>query len=206
MRKGSSPWGAIQDEREILPGIVSVSTAGHGGIIVSAERLEQMPDYMRVGYAGRGAFEEDCDWAIPFCVFEAEIREKSTDEYAIKNLDDGTHLRTLRDWHWRKYETFYGVTLEPGESHGKDEDTWKLAHARDLQVVSAWGSDGKRVMEGWTGVCACVGGRSANGHYAGEIRYFMVPASEYAARGPFGFVVDPARHTEVPDFTKREVA
>lgn len=43
----SSPWGAIQDKRELAPGIWQVSTAGHGGIKLSRERNAAVPAYMR---------------------------------------------------------------------------------------------------------------------------------------------------------------
>ncbi len=43
----TSPWGVIQDKRELAPGIWQVSTASHGGIKLSRERNAAMPDYMR---------------------------------------------------------------------------------------------------------------------------------------------------------------
>lgn len=81
--KGSaSPWGVIDWAREIAPGIVSVSTASHGGFYVSRERLATMPEALaRVptyversagvkivtvagdGFGGRW-YEEDCDAAL----------------------------------------------------------------------------------------------------------------------------------------------
>jgi len=66
----------------------------------------------------------------------------------------------------------------------KDQRAWDSAHAGDWVSVAAWG------LKSHVGVAAQLGGR------CGERRYFVVPADEYAARSTYGFVVDPARHTE----------
>src|SRR5205807_4019954 len=65
-----TPWGQAQYAIVMLPGIGFVGTASHGGIKVDQALMEsRMPDYLqRVG----GWFEEDCEWAIVFAVFEAE--------------------------------------------------------------------------------------------------------------------------------------
>lgn len=59
----SSPWGSIQDSSEFAPGIVKVSTASHGGILLSPERWAEfrkaLPSFE--SWAGEGALEEDCD-------------------------------------------------------------------------------------------------------------------------------------------------
>jgi hypothetical protein len=64
MKFPSSPWGAVQHEHELAPGIVSVSTASHGGIHVAAELLERIPRAWRdfaAKWSGSAAwFEEDC--------------------------------------------------------------------------------------------------------------------------------------------------
>ena len=39
----STPWGRIQDHHRIADGVVSVSTAGHGGIWLSDKRIAQLP-------------------------------------------------------------------------------------------------------------------------------------------------------------------
>lgn len=64
-----TPWGIAQHSREIAPGIVSYSTASHGGIKLARERLEQVPkawrDFASSWSHGWGSawFEEDCAWA-----------------------------------------------------------------------------------------------------------------------------------------------
>jgi hypothetical protein len=62
MQEGSrSPWGKIQDVRELAEGAWMVSTAGHGGIKLSAARNRKVPAPAR---EPGGWYEEDCQWAI----------------------------------------------------------------------------------------------------------------------------------------------
>jgi len=74
-----SLWGQVDDAEEIMAGVWQVSTPSHGGIILSAQRLEFVPrayldaSFNRQGWQGN--FEEDCDMAIPLCVFEYEYRQ-----------------------------------------------------------------------------------------------------------------------------------
>lgn len=60
----SSPWGAVQDSEVIADGIVYVSTASHGGIWVSADRLPRIQkvfqDYAEYWSGSCQWFEEDC--------------------------------------------------------------------------------------------------------------------------------------------------
>ena len=82
----SSPWGSIQHRTEIAPGIVSVTTAGHGGIWLSPDRqavvAAAFPGF--VPFVGEGAwYEEDCDWAIVALIFHQFFDEGSTIVAAI---------------------------------------------------------------------------------------------------------------------------
>ena len=65
------PWGPEQTAREITPGILSVSTARHGGLLVSAGRWLDMPRTLRdlEPFAGLLAYEEDEDAAIVALAF-----------------------------------------------------------------------------------------------------------------------------------------
>ena len=70
-----SPWGAIQEQRPITDDIISVSTASHGGLYVSFEFLEQMPEFMRsTPYSGGNWFEEDCDWSLVAVCFPEHFK------------------------------------------------------------------------------------------------------------------------------------
>ena len=60
----STPWGRVQDHHRIANGVVSVSTAGHGGIWLSDKRIAQLPaDYQPFTGTPRWN-EEDEDGAL----------------------------------------------------------------------------------------------------------------------------------------------
>ena len=60
-----SPWGEIQECEKLCPGAYSVSTPGHGGIMVSRELAEKVfrKEAMDCGFTAGAylCFEEDCD-------------------------------------------------------------------------------------------------------------------------------------------------
>lgn len=77
MKLSSSPWGAVQQQSDIAPGIISVSTAGHGGFWVSPERWARImalfPEFRP--YCGQTQWlEEDCEWALAALAFHAEFQ------------------------------------------------------------------------------------------------------------------------------------
>lgn len=194
-----SPWGRAQDSKNLIPGVGWISTAGHGGCVISPSRLALMPDYMQGegNFRGEGLFyEEDCEWAKVFVVFEAELLA-SGDAHTVECIKEGHHTETLRNWFPTCYERFFGVTLRPGESFVKDERTFYAEHAADPIAVAAFGDWHARVPAGMVGVVTRVGG---HGNGGGAEQYFLVPEGEYDARGRFGFVVEPARHEEIEKF------
>ena len=72
MKLHSSPWGKVQHQRSIAPGIEMVSTSSHGGCYVSNERLAELPAAVR--FAERfnppgNWYEEDCEVAIVIAAF-----------------------------------------------------------------------------------------------------------------------------------------
>lgn len=79
-RKGQScPWGIVQTFEEIAPGIVHVTTAGHGGYWLSTERRRDMPAQYRdiPTFAGGDWFEEDCDWSLVALSFPEHFNAKA---------------------------------------------------------------------------------------------------------------------------------
>lgn len=64
-----SMWGEIQSCRTIAKGIYEVSTAGHGGVMISTELAPYIlsPEALEKGVKERGylCYEEDCDACIP---------------------------------------------------------------------------------------------------------------------------------------------
>lgn len=75
-----SPWGQVQGPaRKILDGVYSVSTAGHGGIVLSTDRAAFVNDLFPLfqPFTGDSRYwEEDEDWAVPTLAFAREIVAK----------------------------------------------------------------------------------------------------------------------------------
>jgi len=181
-----TPWGWIKEDdfETIVDGIQSVSTPSHGGIKLSRERNAQVPDYMR---CKSGWYEEDCNWAIPVCVFAEEFSK------AMPSLvKDDCHLKCLLTWHPDAYEKFTGKMIEPGKSFKRDEKIFRETHENDFVVISAMSS------KSHTGMVECfatLGGKRMAGFHGG--RTFLVPDDEYNAHNCFGFVIDTAIHKEI---------
>ena len=74
----STPWGAPDFCEQIAPGWWRVNTPGHGGFLLSPERLAAIPElaleHSFNGAGFHGVFEEDCDWCIPVLAFQADYR------------------------------------------------------------------------------------------------------------------------------------
>jgi hypothetical protein len=74
-RRFATPWGTADHCRDIMPGIVEVSTPSHGGWILSPDRQAHLAALVPAftTWAGAPYYEEDCDWAAPCLVFGAEV-------------------------------------------------------------------------------------------------------------------------------------
>lgn len=97
MKITSSPWGHVQSQNQIAPGIVSVSTAGHGGIWVSEERLKAMPADVLATKNYSGApnwFEEDCDWAKVVLSFPEAFKPQDF-YFAVQTCSYTDYLKPL---------------------------------------------------------------------------------------------------------------
>ena len=56
-----TPWGYPQDIEDLAEGIWRVSTASHGGLKLSRERWEELPDLVRDSFLTPTYAEEDCE-------------------------------------------------------------------------------------------------------------------------------------------------
>lgn len=176
-----SPWGPIQHSRQIARGFRSVSTAGHGGFMLTQKFAKEhlSPAAMRKGflYLGYLCYEEDCDWAIPLWdlpeywdeVFAHASEEAKAD---IKN----TLLKTLSRWH-PDYLIGKGVEPEPAAfARWQDQETNSRMREEghpDL-IVSAVGDHRPGVPTGATMVSTADGKE----HLVKKDHY-----REYASRG-----------------------
>ena len=59
-----TPWGYPQDIEELAAGVWRVSTASHGGLKLSRERWEELPDLVRDSFLTPTYAEEDCEEPI----------------------------------------------------------------------------------------------------------------------------------------------
>jgi hypothetical protein len=185
-----TPWGALETREVIAPGIVGCSTSSHGGFWLSAERKAEMPPSLRsIGtWAGGNWYEEDSDWAIVVLSFPQFFKAKEI---------EAAHS-TVRNAHPEEYGKFRGSPVLPEESHTSRKRLFDSKHANDYQVVAAWGDWKLGVPQGFVGCGAIRGGR--DGKTPEDVKWFLVPAAEYQARGEFSFVIDLHRHQEVPKF------
>lgn len=173
----STPWGGSQMAVIYADGVVAHSTAGHGGIQLSADRNAKVLPLLRKDIPW---YEEDCEWAIVALSFPELFTgyERSISEKTIRN--------TWPD----EWEAIHCSKLTEGESWTMDRRAFDERHAADYVVISAIFSN---QHSGMTEVVAVVGG---NRRADNDERRFLVPSAEYAGRGRFGFVIDPSRHVE----------
>lgn len=169
-----TPWGMSQRTTAHAEGVECHSTAGHGGFKLSAERNRKVHPILR---SKDGFYEEDSAWAIVAITFP----------HLFTAFERRCAERNIKDWWPDAWETIFGTTLAPGESHVKDRRAFEAAHADDWIVISALRSDHH---PGMIEVIATRGRKRE--HNAGE-RRFLVPSSEYEP-GRFGFVIDVDRH------------
>ena len=85
-----TPWGTAQQIDTIAEGITWVSTASHGGFIITAERRAAMPRSLRefATFAGGNAYEEDCDAAIVIAAFPQHFTAEQVAR-AVSSIDAG---------------------------------------------------------------------------------------------------------------------
>ncbi|MFA7416577.1 MAG: hypothetical protein WC048_19085 [Rhizobium sp.] len=171
----STPWGSSQLATIYAEGVVSHTTAGHGGFHLTAERNALIHPMLRKDLPW---YEEDAEWAIVALTFPELFTA-----YERKCADE-----TIRGSWPDAWEKIFGRELRPGESRTKDRREFERQHAGDWIVISAILSNHH---PGMTEVVATIGGARSD---RADERRFLVPSAEYTDRGSFGFVIDDARH------------
>ena len=73
----TTPWGIAQWVTKIAPGIVSVSTSSHGGIVLDQKHADLIPDDIEPFTGDKKFWEEDFDCYIPLLLFETEIEQET---------------------------------------------------------------------------------------------------------------------------------
>lgn len=82
----ATPWGPIQESNVIAEGITEVSTASHGGYVLSEERQNEMPAHLS---NGTPYYEEDCEFALVQLAFPAYFKEDL--KYALSSMVIGIY-------------------------------------------------------------------------------------------------------------------
>ncbi len=146
-RPDHSPWGAIQTAEQIHPGIWHLTTASHGGFILSEARQAAMPQSLVLPHI---AYEEDVDYALVVLAFASEFEAiGGSGALLVKNAHD-----TIRNWHPDRYEAFTGKPVPPRISHILNmRDAYRERIGRHV-VTAAFGSWADWVPEGKTGIIA----------------------------------------------------
>lgn len=178
----TSPWGPVQHHSVIADGIVSVMTAGHGGVKLSPERNDQIP----VPYRNSNAwYEEDCEWAIPGMIFRDDFVNQ--DENRRDEVSEAIDT-TCKNWYPDFFMMMTGIELTAEDSITLAEIEFKAANINNFVVYSAFGEWDERVP---TGMVGCYTRRASDG----TERKFLVTKAEYDTRTN-KFVIDTDRHEE----------
>ncbi len=101
------PWGQIQYADEVMPGIWSVGTASHGGLLLSPERMAAMPEALKCNVYGKGnAFEEDCEWALVAAAWPQEFgaAQPNAMQYVGLTLNGETYAKAFAFWQQQQVE------------------------------------------------------------------------------------------------------
>ena len=178
-RPAASPWGPIQTAEQLHPGIWHVTTANHGGFLLSDERQASMPPSLK---RDDSIYEEDIDYALVMLAFADEFAAKGpTDTLMVRNAHD-----TVRNWYPDRYADFTGRPVEARDSHILAlRDAYRQRIGRAV-VVAAFGSWADWVPEGKTGVIARIltgVDQLARPSYADGEQRALVDAARYELRG-----------------------
>jgi hypothetical protein len=176
----SSPWGPIQHQSSVAPGITLVSTAGHGGVHVS-ERLNRR--IHEVWRNGDGWYEQDLEVAIVMVTFPEFFDGRVA----------AAHER-LKNKMPSAYTQATGKEVSPAESVVLRRQAFQAQHHHDFVVHSVVGSGAVYALPGQPTVPIGKVVALARQASTGEERWFVVPKTEYHD-GEHGFVIDTAQHT-----------
>lgn len=180
----NTPWGPAQSVKHIAPGITNITTAGHGGILLTEARQREVersiPDYDC--FAGRGWYEEDEDWALVALLFHEHFDDQAV-YFAVETV------RCRKSDHWKPVLNWLGT-------HDSIPAV-RRANAYAFAVEGKWrvGSMGSSTPDGIPADCWCVRVRRE-----GENKDVFMPYPEQ----PFYTDEELAELTMLPPPKKRE--
>ncbi|GBQ85132.1 hypothetical protein AA14337_3001 [Acetobacter malorum DSM 14337] len=193
----NTPWGKPDhitvfrvDPESGAPDIMSVSTPGHGGFVLTARAQAGMPPSLRLGAGNVGFYEEDSDWT--------RVALAHPELFVPGDLAKAEEI--IRHWDPQAWEQFYGQKLQPGQSSVNDRANFLSLHEHDLIAVSACLAPGDESNV----LVTAVPGENRNLMGTDKEKQFIIPYDEYRAgqvdpvsgRKLGIFVINPIVHAE----------
>ncbi|WP_230771750.1 DUF7007 domain-containing protein [Sphingomonas sp. Leaf4] len=172
-------WGPPYTTTERLPGIWHVTTASHGGFVLSDERQAAMPVALRCMSV---FYEEDVEWTRVVLAFEAE-RRAAGDPFLSIELPIAHQI--ARNWLPDAYGAFTGETIAPRDSDVLRRRAAYQAAIGQYVAGAAWGDWADWVPAGKVGVVfRQVESVDALGHatYTAGEKWGLVDKVRYADR------------------------
>lgn len=123
----NSPWGQVDHCETICPGVYSVSTPGHGGIMVRADRASEIlsASARRISFREHGylCFEEDCDAPVAL----RELMDQGLMDAPVNNhFAPGEYSRiideSLQRWHPKYWEDHKKGLTAPRQKQPKERE------------------------------------------------------------------------------------
>lgn len=155
-RRLAGQWGEVQRQHKLADGIWEFSCSGHGGIVVDLDvypEFSEWRDFVPLRNSGEGrfrgyqheqhfaAFEEDCDWAIPYAFhFDLLASErnwrgyvKECERYGYAPSERTESYRAWRSWMRGlvndAIRRYHGRLVDEGRVRLEDEQPVQLALA-----------------------------------------------------------------------------
>lgn len=157
--KGFSPWGGIQHSSIIARGLKAVSTAGHGGYMVTQKfadkYLSEACKKRALEYSNYLCYEEDCDYAILaydlLDTFGEKMKseKKTMEEYKNSLIESLSYYNPeyLIEIGVKPFEKQYNLYLERKKEEkmraDKHPDLIISALSVDKETVKVWTADNK---------------------------------------------------------------
>ena len=144
-----SPWGTVQQEEKHQRGVTWVSTAGHGGYMISlgfAKKFLSEPAQAKgLRYGGYLCYEEDCLWAIvEFELMYVTTPQRQETIYTSLSRWNTDYLlaRGLAPFH-EQYECWLDSRESDRRRAAKDPNLVVAALQFTPGVVKVWTADEK---------------------------------------------------------------
>lgn len=124
-----SPWGTIQIQRPIAEGLIMVSTASHGGLFMSPERVAEFRVCLPVFRSFSGSahwLEEDCD-CLAAALIWPELFGREMARSAVRTYERAQSMKN-------RQTVLMFLTMTPrGQRLLVDAAAWEAEHASDWE-------------------------------------------------------------------------